>query len=274
MGLAHLRIGVRHQTPQPDRLCRQSRRLRVAGRDAVVAHRIGTVDRGQHVPHPVLEVPPLRQIEPDPRRFDLGLHPRQALAQRRRRDQEDRGHALRVEAEDDLQHQGRPQGRVDRRMRADEHQRQSWIGRRGGGLGTLLRHAFQLLVVGPRQGARPHRIDRAVSGGRRQPGLGMFGNAGPGPDLQRPDQRRAECILGIGERPDPRGQAGDQPAVGQAGHPFDRAGRVLCHDRMMTGRTSTAPLDAAGFRAAHSSAVSRSGTSITKKPPSCSFVAA
>ena len=40
------------------------------------------------------------------------------------------------------------------------------------------------------------------------------------------------------------------------------------------GRTSTGPMHAAEPFAAHASAASRSGTAMTQKPPSCSFVSA
>ena len=41
-----------------------------------------------------------------------------------------------------------------------------------------------------------------------------------------------------------------------------------------TGRTSIEPVEAPGHFAAQASAASRSGTSIMKKPPSCSLVSA
>src|SRR5262249_62112957 len=81
-----------------------------------------------------------------------------------------------------------------------------------------------------------------------------------------------------------RGKIGDQSTIGLAGAALDRAvghrlstrihAVTLRFNSGASGRTSTAPSDAAGQRAAHSSAASSEGSSRMVYPPSCSLVSA
>src|SRR4029077_16695180 len=105
------------------------------------------------------------------------------------------------------------------------------------------------------------------------------------PSRESSYQRIAESVLGAGYVACVRGKVGHQTTVRLAGHPLYGPVSVLLiasihpvNPRRMAsgarGRTSTAPIDAPGHRAAHSRAASTEGSSRMMNPASCSFVSA
>src|SRR6266403_1539545 len=122
-----------------------------------------------------------------------------------------------------------------------------------------------------------------------QPGLGVLRQAVSWPGVERGNQSFAEGILSAGQVVRVDGKIRHQTAVGFSGDalngPPDGALDVLLtalihpvNPRRMasgaSGRTSTAPIEAPGHRAAHSSAASREGSSRMMNPANCSFVSA
>ena len=95
-----------------------------------------------------------------------------------------------------------------------------------------------------------------------QPRLRLVGHAVARPALERRQEGIAERVLGARDVAGARSQIGDEPAVRGARGQLGGAMGVVAHIARF-GRTSTAPVSAAGQRAAQSSAVSRSGTLIT-----------
>src|SRR5713101_8313677 len=118
----------------------------------------------------------------------------------------------------------------------------------------------------------------------QQPGFRILWHAISRPNLECSYQRIAESVLRAGHVARVRGEVCHQTAVGLASHPFDRPVSALliapAHPVTRSlvagarGRTSTAPIEAAGQRAAHSSAASSEGSSRIVNPPCCSLVSA
>src|SRR6266478_1465822 len=122
-----------------------------------------------------------------------------------------------------------------------------------------------------------------------QPGFGVLRQAVSWPGLERGNTRFAEGILSARQVVRVDGKIRHQTAVGFSGHalygpPYGALDVLLTAlmqpvtPRRMasgaSGRTSTAPIDAPGHRAAHSSAPSMEGSSRMMNPASCSFVSA
>jgi len=123
-------------------------------------------------------------------------------------------------------------------------------------------------------------IDRPVARGGGEPAAGVGRYAGLRPLLQRGHERltrRLLCDVNVSEAADERG---DQAAVLLAEDPLD--GRLSALHRSVlvgpaqarpsNGRTSTLPRHALDPSAASLSATSRSGASMTQKPPMTSLV--
>ena len=115
----------------------------------------------------------------------------------------------------------------------------------------------------------PQPVDRPVAGGGRDPAARVRRHARLRPALGRDRERLGHRVLGevdVAEDTDQRRGA----AAGLA--PED-GGQVLAHRVVQPwiGRTSMGRSHAAAALPAHSRAASRSGTSITQKPPICSF---
>src|SRR5215470_1351413 len=112
--------------------------------------------------------------------------------------------------------------------------------------------------------------ERAARGGE-QPGFRILRNTVLRPDGQRLEQRLAQRILGARQILRIHGKIRHQPSIGLARHPLDRAADLFFSTashpvilRLVWGsrtRTSTAPYEAAGQRAAHSMAASSEGNS-------------
>src|SRR6202051_2262789 len=122
-----------------------------------------------------------------------------------------------------------------------------------------------------------------------QPGFGVLRQAVSWPGLERGNERFTEGILRDCTVGRVDGQIGHSTAVGFSGHalyspPYGALDVLLTafihpvNPRRMasgaSGRTSTAPIDAPGHRAAHSSAASIEGSSRIMNPASSSFVSA
>src|SRR5216684_4441102 len=195
------------------------------------------------------------------------------------------GNTRRIQAQNRLEHKGRVHGRIDRRVGAYEEQFQPfiWKPRQGHLLGLLpedqesgLARCGYLLMT--------NKIDQGVTRRRQQPGLRILWHAVSRPGHECRYQRIAEGVLSAGHVARVRGKVCHQTAVGLAGHPLDRPVSALvaasAHPvirRLVVGargRTSTAPAEAAGQRAAQSSAASSEGSSRIVNPPSCSLVSA
>src|SRR5882762_566050 len=129
-----------------------------------------------------------------------------------------------------------------------------------------------------------HVIDKGAARRRQQPGLRILRQAVSRPSRERFDQRVAEGVLSARHIACVRGKIGYKAAVGLAGYPLDPPMRVVlassAHSVIRrfnsgaSGRTSTAPYEAAGQRPAQSSAASSEGSSRMVNPPSCSLVSA
>ncbi len=112
-------------------------------------------------------------------------------------------------------------------------------------------------------------VDRAVAGGDRQPGTRIGRHAVAGPPLRGDRERLLSGLLGEVEVAEEADQAREDaaPLVAE-----DLLEQRLPPYLSTNGRTSTAPpIRAAGILAAIARAASRSSTSTTMKPPTCSF---
>src|SRR5208282_4376578 len=133
-----------------------------------------------------------------------------------------------------------------------------------------------------------HMVDNRVARRRHQPGFWILWHAVLRPCRESFDQRVAECVFGASHVARVRRKVCHQAPVGLSRHPLDSSvsGPVStlltasthpvtrCRYSDETGRTSTAPIEAAGQRAAQSSAASSEGSSRIVNPPSCSLVSA
>lgn len=173
-----------------------------------------------------------------------------------------------------LQHERRSNGGIDRGVRAHEEQREPFVGDRHVRLlRTLLERQPDRLGGARLDGAVPRAIGRSVARGREQPALGLRRHAIDRPPLERRRERVCERVLGRGEIACSYGQPREQPAVRVARDALDL--RVAVHvGGAAIGRISRRPRRAAGQRDPQRIAASRSSTSMTKKPPSCSLVSA
>ena len=151
-------------------------------------------------------------------------------------------------------------------MRAHEQQRESMVRqRRRSILRALLEHQRQL-GLGGRGDLRVSRaVHEPAARGGQEPRLGGDRHTRARPRLERREQGVAERVLGAGHVSPARGEGGHEPPVRRARRQLGRR-RDVGHaggGGGMFGRTSAAPVAADGQRAAHSSAFSRLGTSIT-----------
>ena len=266
---------ARHQrhrdAAEPDRLFREIAALRVGACRIGPACRIGRVDGLQDGVEPVAEVVLLRHVEGNSGVPDPALGPHQPLAHRCRRHQERPGDGGGIEAEDGLEHQRRADRRVDRRVGADEHQPEPFVGNVVPvhvGL-RFLGQQFEMGLPGAGRRPPPCRVDPAPARHCQQPRFRPVRDSGLRPPPQRfgegLGQRvfRARHIAGAG------GKIGDQLSVALpggffGGRPRSRFGWVphqpACNSQ--TGLTSIVPRSAPGQREAHEIAASRSGASI------------
>lgn len=116
----------------------------------------------------------------------------------------------------------------------------------------------------------PRGIDELAARHRQQPRFGILRNAAGWPLEQRDRERVRQRVLSPGDVARARGEKRNQAAVALPGYgfrgladthaTFSRRMRVY---KGQIGRTSTEPRLALGHRAAHTRAVSRSGTSMT-----------
>src|SRR6266550_2722611 len=196
------------------------------------------------------------------------------------------GDAYGIHAQNGLEHERRVHGGIDRRVGAYEEQFQPfiWKLRRQGHLLGLLPEEQERGFA--RLGYMPvaHMVDKGVARRRQQPGLRILRHAVPRPSRECCYQRVAEGVLRAGHIASVCGKVGYQTTVGLAGYALNRpmcafqTASIHPVTRRMysgeTGRTSTAPIEAAGQRAAQSSAASSEGSSRIVNPPSCSLASA
>src|SRR5205823_14593630 len=120
--------------------------------------------------------------------------------------------------------------------------------------------------------------------GREKPCFGILRNTVFRPCRERRDQCLTERVFGGRNVAGADRQERDQAPVRFAGHRLDRPvrffRRAITHPVIRflasgaSGRTSTAPADAAGQREAQSSAASSERSSRIENPASCSLVSA
>ena len=262
LSLRLVRPQPRHESAEPDRLLGQPVPARIGAGHVLPAAAVSGVDRLEDGVEPRGELARRRDLEADAGFADLRLHAHQALAHRGRRDEERRGDPRGVEPEHGLQHQRCAGGLVDRRVRADEEQRQPLVGKRcRRGVGPLVQHDLQIDLGGRRDAGVARAVYQAAPRGGEQPGHGVIGHAGARPRLERGEQRVAERVFRARHIAPARGEVREQPSVRDARRELGRLAGVPHILRL--GRTSAAPVAADGQRAAHSSARSRSGTSMT-----------
>ncbi len=209
-----------------------------------------------------------------PAAADLGLRAHQALAHGGRCHQKRRADRRRVETQHALQDERRADRRLDRRMRAGEHQGEAAVGdfrRVGCRLFHLFGHQCQVLFAHGRALLPPHRVDRAPPGRRQQPGFGILRHAVLRPVGERGGKRLGKRVFRRRHVAAARGEKGDQLAIAAARRRLGSGARIgYCIFRegqaamAQSGRTSTVPCAAPGQRAAQARAASRSGTSIMK----------
>ena len=127
-------------------------------------------------------------------------------------------------------------------------------------------------------------ISQAVARSRKEPCLRILRNAVARPCGQRGQQCVAQRVFSARDIVGARCEQRDKASVRFARYRLDRAVRLFISSGFQSvmrrsiweanGRTSTAPYDAAGQRAAHSNAASSDGSSSSVKPPNCSLVLA
>ena len=153
-------------------------------------------------------------------------------------------------------------------MRAYEQERESLIGHPRATLiiDVLLQHQRELGLGRRGHTGMARAVHEPAARGGQKPALGIVRHTPVRPRLQRREQGVAERVLGARDVTPARGEIRNEPTVRRARRELRRGGRVAHAPGGgggMFGRTSVAPVDADGQRAAHSSALSRSGTSIT-----------
>ena len=122
----------------------------------------------------------------------------------------------------------------------------------------------------------PCRVDRLAARDSEQPSFRTLRNALSGPVGERCREGISERILRGRDIARARRKKGNELAVAAARNVLGGIARAQSAHALMghIGRTSIVPIEAPGHFAAQASAASRSGTSIMKKPPSCSLVSA
>lgn len=134
-----------------------------------------------------------------------------------------------------------------------------------------------MLGVAVRLATEP--VDRLAGRRRGQPAAGVGRHAVDGPALEGDQERLARGVLGDVEVTEAPRERGDHPAELLAVDPLEALHADLLERRAgaqasgssWKGRTSTLPAHAFDPFWAHTSAPSRSGASITQKPPRYSF---
>ena len=232
------------------------------------------VDRVEHEAEPVGQLVGFRHAVRDARRGDALLGANELLAQRagpheegRRRSGPRRGRAPPAAST----------VRARRRASAGCVHANSSSSRRSGNAdagGVRPSSSASIASVGAARCAVSRRRCAPISARRgrgEHPRLRRVGHTSFRPGAQRGDERVGERVLGGGEVVGADGEQRDQAAVGRAHHVLDRlvgCSASCCDSVRTSAAASVAPRPrrspADGHRSAHSSAASRSGTSITK----------
>jgi hypothetical protein len=208
-----------------------------------------------------------RHPEGDARLADLALGPHQPLRHGRLGDQEHRGDLGGGEPAHRAQGEGHAHAEVQRRVAAQEDQRQPVVPRAGRRAGRRrLAHGRLLLPRAPR--LPPPPVERLMPRRGGQPGRRVGRDPGGRPLAQRGRARLLHGLLGLlevaeepghGRHRAPPVRAEDRVQLGRG--PGGRRVAQLRPPTSITGRTSTDPVVAAGIRRAQRSASSRSAHS-------------
>lgn len=250
---------------EPDRLLGQAARACLGTGHIVPAGAVGGVDGVEHIGGAPGQLHRLGNIEGNARITDFLLRAPEPLPQRFRREQKGAGDALGRQAQHRLQHQRCACLLRDGRVGADEEELQTLIGEEHGLAGIDRVQFIEPLQLWHGGIAHPQMaiaVDQRAARGGEQPGIGVGGHARARPRFERGHKGLAERILRLGEITVAGRQQGHEPPVTVTGGAFGGVPRA--HDIESKGRTSTEPVAAVGQRAAHSSATSRFGTSITQ----------
>src|SRR5581483_1353674 len=211
-----------------------------------------------------------------------------ALGHRRLAGEQRGGGLLGTEPAECAQRQRDPGLGGERRMAAGEDEPQlvvldhvlTWLGH------ARLQQLDRLPLLPAAQTLAAQGVQRLAPRGHREPGARALGHAGARPVAQRGDDRLLDGVLREAQVADRTDQGGeDARALGPYGlGEGDRRGgrcrsthgvRYSCgRGTGCTGRTSTAPCQAAGICAAALTASSRSAHSSRKKPVRTSLVSA
>ena len=228
------RVGVEHQrdepgglglggrepggdAAEPDRLFREIAAARVLAEGLQPTVREGGIDRLQHRADPLR--PQLRRglAKRHAGLTDARLGARQPLTHGGGRDEKRRGDRRGVEPEDRLQHQRRPDGRLDRGMRAGEHQRKPPVGERAlADLREFIGNQRERALGLGRRLSPPRRVGETAARGDDQPTLGVGGSAVARPGFERGGEGVAERVLRRRHVAIARREIGDEPAVAVA----------------------------------------------------------
>ncbi len=218
------------QTAKVYRFHGQSFAARIGPRDIVRTAAISSIDRLQHGIQTRRQLLRLGKFEPNAGVADFRLRAGEPLAHRRGPREERGGDARRVEAQHGLQHERRARGGGDRRMRADEHEFQPFVGKyhAAGKLLCLLGRRAQRW-----RGVRVHAdmtgiVDQPPPRHGQQPRLGLLRHAALRPGFERGFKCVGERLLRRRHIVRARGEKGDEAAIGVTRRLFDRAARVHC----------------------------------------------
>ena len=196
------------------------------------------VDRLQRHAEPLGQILPLGNLERHAGEADLRLRPREALAHCRGRNQEGRSDRRRVQPQDRLQHQRRPDGLLDCRMGASEHQREAPIGDPVPRVGGLFQFGVDQLerfrrLIGSAPPARG--VDEAPPRRLREPPFRVRGRALVRPDGKRGSEGVGERVFGSRHVARRRREIGDELAVTLARHAGRNRARVSVASRRWEG---------------------------------------
>ncbi len=207
----------RQQRGELERLGREAAHLRIGAGDVVPSRAVRGVDRFEHVGDTLRPFGGLGHREADRRAADLVLGADETLRQRRRRDQERRRDARRVEPQHGLQHE-----RGSRRASTAGCAHTNISFSRSSG--NAASPAALGCAEDDLQGRHRSRFDAPVppgvgepaARGGQQPRLGRIGDAVDRPATQRRGECVAERVLGRGDVVRARGEERDEAPVGGA----------------------------------------------------------
>ncbi len=266
-----LRQQLRHQRGQKNGFLREIATGGIRPARVRPTFREGGVNGVQRSLEPTRKLFALGDAKWDAGLADLVLGTDESLTHGCRRGEERRGDCLCIQPEHDLQHQRRADADVDRWMRAGEHQRETMIrDLRADCRVQPFRKELQLGSSCFAAAASSVDVDDLAASDGQQPRFRIRRTAVVRPIDKRRSERLRQGVLGSSHVPRARREKGDELAVAATRDCVCSATRLLvafaaAHALIpQIGRTSTTPWPAAGQRAAHEIAASRSATSMMK----------